>query len=141
LKRDRFVDCPFLFSRILKGMAVPLAVFFISNTSVLSAAPVPAAKDIKAEGDALEKEWTDAKKNFKDRYDHLIVQTEQNIQALETALDSGDPVLRKKLTEDRKEMEKERDRLKRRLAELSAAHTVMLAKLKENIHDKIETLK
>lgn len=100
-----------------------------------------AAKDLRAQADVLEKEWLEHKKEYKKKYEVLIGQAEQDLARLEEATDNGDVKLRKQINEAIRDTARERDGLKRRLAELSAANAVDIVKMKERIHDKIADIK
>lgn len=114
---------------------------FLSFSPLQAETQTVTVPEIQKQADTLQSEWGKIKKEYHQRYDDLIGQIQAGIKAREKMLDNGDPKLRSRIEEERKDLERERDELKRRLAEISAANTVDFVKIKENIDSKIQDIK
>lgn len=92
------------------------------------------------EAKQLENSWEDQKKEHKQKYEALISRTGEAIKTWEKKLDHGNQKLRDQISEERRDLSRLRDQLKRGLAEVSAAQTVDFVKLKEKLHAQIEDI-
>lgn len=94
-----------------------------------------------AEADELSKSWNDEKKIYKHKYDEFVKKMDKGVRDLDHALDNGDPKLRDQINEQKADLMRKRDHIKRQQADISAAEFVDLTKTKEEIQDKIKDMK
>ncbi|HTL47187.1 MAG TPA: hypothetical protein VL688_03885 [Verrucomicrobiae bacterium] len=121
---------------ILLCLAFPAAAFAAEQP----AAPL-SIDALHGRVNEIETTWDKAKKDYKTEYQQLIGQVQDTIKQHEATLDNGDTKLRDRLNEERRDLERMRDQIKRKLAEVSGADTISLSKVGENLKDKIEDMK
>jgi hypothetical protein len=100
-----------------------------------------AAKQLIEEGNALNKEWEETTKQYHGRYENLIERTVDAISDHKHALDNGDAKKREEINEAEDDLERSRDGLKRKLAEFTAAKTVDLTKITEDVQERVQDAK
>jgi hypothetical protein len=90
---------------------------------------------------ALDDEWHEVKAAYRDRFKTTLDDIDRRLEQLLAARDFGDEKRRRKISEGIRDLQRARERIERRHAELKAATAVSFANIKNRINDALNDLK
>lgn len=117
-----------------------LIIILIACFSNISIADTPRSQDLKTSTQQLEKDWNQAKKEYKHKFKVQMEPIEAKIKELETSLDNGDPKKRAEINDEMRQMKILRDQVRTDFHEITVTSLVDLATIQKHfINSKDDT--